>query len=160
MWHFPCDFLDRICCFAFCFFSFRDFLMIALNRFKIFWMDFRSFFGEYIFGYKNLFQIFFSKIIQGGLVIRLYFWLFIRPLFFSEGPKWLLIRPHFLFEVPKWLSIKPYFFLTAKAKWPLTPGTRKIRWRNDRYNIRRSKNCQVWKSPLRPLFVGLSLNMR
>ena len=46
--------------------------------------------------------------LQKGLVIRPYFWLFIRPFFFSLGPKWLVIRPYFFFEVPKWLSIKPF----------------------------------------------------
>ena len=37
----------------------------------------------------------------GMLVIRPYFWLFIRPFFFSKGPKWLVIRPHIFFEVIK-----------------------------------------------------------
>ena len=41
-----------------------------------------------------------SKKITGGLVIRPYFWLFIRSLFFRGGPKWLVIRSRFFSRFP------------------------------------------------------------
>ena len=80
------------------------------------------------FGFKKLWRVFFcwqifvTYIVQGGgLVIRPYFWLFIRPLFFFGGSEVAAYKTSLFFEVPKWLSIKPYFFLKAKFAKGLFP---------------------------------------
>ena len=70
---------------------------------------------------------------------------------FFGGSEVAAYKTSLFFEVPKWLSIKPYFFRQAKFAKGLFLGTLKIRWRNHRYNTRRSELKSPGGQVLSPL---------